>query len=245
MEDNNFINILGYKIFKNSIMDAIDYIDKKNKIHIVSGNPEVLYTGLNNKMLFENFTSSNSLIIPDGVGIQIAARILKTPVQEKIAGIDLMKKIIYKLSLENKSIYLLGTTDENLKACVTNIVGEFPKIKIAGYRNGYFDINNPVDILDEIKEKKPYAIFVAMGCPRQEEFIVRYMDELPSKIFMGVGGSFDVVAEKVNRAPKWMIKLGLEWLYRVLKEPWRIKRLGSIPKFLLLVIRGKNKNEQK
>ena len=78
-----------------------------------------------------------------------------------------------------------------------------------------------------------------MGCPRQEKFIVRYMNELPCSIFMGVGGSFDVIAEKVNRAPKWMIKLGLEWMYRVLKEPWRIKRLGSIPKFLMLVIRGK------
>ena len=243
MDGNNFIDILGYKVFKNSMKDAINYIESKNKIHIVSGNPEVHYTGLNNKKLFENFTSRDSLIIPDGVGIQIAAKILKTPVKEKIAGIDLMKKIIEKVSLENKSIYLLGTTDENLKACVTNIVGKFPKIKIAGYRNGYFDINNPVDILQEIKEKKPDAIFVAMGCPRQEEFIVRYMDELPCKIFMGVGGSFDVIAEKVNRAPKWMIKLGLEWLYRVAKEPWRIKRLGSIPKFLLLVIRGKNKNE--
>lgn len=239
MEDNNFINILGYRVFKNSINDAIDYIDEKNKIHIISGNPEVLYTGLNNRKLLENFISSSSLIIPDGVGIQIAAKFLKTPVKEKIAGIDLMKEIIKKASMEDKGIYLLGTTDDNLKACVANIVAKFPKVKISGYRNGYFDINNPGDILDEIKEKEPYAVFVAMGCPRQEEFIVRYMDELPGKIFMGVGGSFDVIAEKVNRAPKWMINLGLEWLYRVLKEPWRIKRLGSIPKFLLLVIRGK------
>lgn len=243
MKDNNFIEILGYKIFKNSIEDAINYIEEKNKLHIISGNPEVLYNGLNNKMLFENFTSNNSLIIPDGVGIQIAAKFLKTPVKEKIAGIDLMKELIKKLSLENKSIYLLGTTDENLKACVANIIMEFPEVNIAGYKDGYFDINNPVELLNDIKEKKPYAIFVAMGCPRQEEFIAKYMDELPCQIFMGVGGSFDVIAEKVTRAPRWMIKLGLEWLYRVAKEPWRIKRLGSIPKFLLLVVRGKNKNE--
>ncbi|MDU5105628.1 MULTISPECIES: WecB/TagA/CpsF family glycosyltransferase [unclassified Clostridium] len=243
MKENNFIEILGYKIFKNSIEDAINYIEDKNKLHIISGNPEVLYNGLNNKILFENFTSNNSLIIPDGVGIQIAAKFLKTPVKEKIAGIDLMKELIKKLSLENKSIYLLGTTDENLKACVANIIMEFPEVNIAGYKDGYFDINNPVELLNEIKEKKPYAIFVAMGCPRQEEFIAKYMDELPCQIFMGVGGSFDVIAEKVTRAPRWMIKLGLEWLYRVAKEPWRIKRLGSIPKFLLLVVRGKNKNE--
>ncbi|MGG7143703.1 WecB/TagA/CpsF family glycosyltransferase [Clostridium nigeriense] len=239
MEDNNFIDVLGYKVFKNSLVDAVNYINGFNKIHIISGNPEVLYTGLNNRVLFENFTSKYSFIIPDGVGVQISSKILKTPVKEKIAGIDLMKEIINKASLENKSIYLLGTTDENLKACVANLVIKYPGINITGYKNGFFDINNPIEIINEIKEKKPYAIFVAMGCPRQEEFIVRYMDELPCKIFMGVGGSFDVIAEKVNRAPKWMIKLGLEWLYRVLKEPWRIKRLGSIPRFLLLVIRGK------
>lgn len=239
MEDNNFIDILGYKVFKKSLEEAVDYINSFDKIHIISGNPEVLYTGLNNQLLFKNFTSKDSLIIPDGVGVQIASKILKTPVKEKIAGIDLMKEIINKASLENRGIYLLGTTDENLKSCVANLILKYPNINIVGYRNGFFDINNPIEIINEIKETKPYAIFVAMGCPRQEEFIVRYMNELPCKIFMGVGGSFDVIAEKVNRAPKWMIKLGLEWLYRVVKEPWRIKRLGSIPKFLLLVIRGK------
>ncbi|MEO2565689.1 WecB/TagA/CpsF family glycosyltransferase, partial [Clostridium tertium] len=126
-----------------------------------------------------------------------------------------------------------------LNACVANLIVKYPNINIVGYRNGFFDIDKVNEILNDIKEKEPYAIFVAMGCPRQEEFIVRYMEELPCKIFMGVGGSFDVIAEKVNRAPKWMIKLGLEWLYRVSKEPWRIKRLGSIPKFLLLVAKNK------
>ncbi|MBD7913656.1 WecB/TagA/CpsF family glycosyltransferase [Clostridium sp. Sa3CUN1] len=239
MSDNNFINVLGYKIFRRSLNEAIEYIDNFDKIHIVSGNPEVLYTGLNNNKLFDNFTSQKSLIIPDGVGIQIAARYLKTPVKEKIAGIDLMKELIKKSSEDSKGIYLIGTTDENLKACVANLVANYPKINILGYKNGYFDIDNSNEILKDIKEKKPYALFVAMGCPRQEEFIVKYMNELPCRIFMGVGGSFDVIAEKVNRAPNWMIKLGLEWMYRVLKEPWRIKRLGSIPKFLILVIRGK------
>lgn len=239
MKDNNFINVLGYKVYKNKLSDALKYIDKYEKIHIISGNPEVLYTGLHNKELLENFKSDKAFIIPDGVGLQIAAKYLKTPVEEKIAGIDLMKEIIKNCSRENKGIYLLGTSNENLNSCVANLIVKYPKINIVGYRNGFFDINKADEILNEIKEKNPYAIFVAMGCPRQEEFIVKYMEELPCKIFMGVGGSFDVIAEKVNRAPKWMINLGLEWLYRVSKEPWRIKRLGSIPKFLLLVAKNK------
>ena len=116
-------------------------------------------------------------------------------------------------------------------------VVEFSDLIVIGVKPEIYD-----EILEEIKEKKPMAVFVAMGCPRQEKFIVRYMDELPCKIFMGVGGSFDVIAEKVNRAPRWMIDIGMEWAYRVAKEPWRIKRLGSIPKFIWTVTKSRGKN---
>ena len=100
-------------------------------------------------------------------------------------------------------------------------------------------------ILEDIKSKKPLALFVAMGCPRQENFIIKYMDELPCKIYMGVGGSFDVIAEKVNRAPRWMINIGMEWAYRVIKEPFRNKRLGSIPRFLCLVLKDRGARDER
>lgn len=233
------IDMLGYEIFAANMDECLEVVLSKEKVHIVSGNPEVLYTGLNDKNLFDNFTSDKSLIIPDGVGVQISAKILKTPVEEKIAGIELMKKILEKCEDSGEGIYLLGASEENLKACVANILRDYPRINISGYHNGFFDLDNPREILEEIKEKKPMAVFVAMGCPRQEKFIVRYMDELPCKIFMGVGGSFDVIAEKVNRAPRWMIDIGMEWAYRVAKEPWRIKRLGSIPKFIWTVVKSR------
>ena len=236
------IDMLGYEIFAANMDECLEVVLSKEKVHIVSGNPEVLYTGLNDKNLFDNFTSDKSLIIPDGVGVQISAKILKTPVEEKIAGIELMKKILEKCEDSGEGIYLLGASEENLKACVANILRDYPRINISGYHNGFFDLDNPREILEEIKEKKPMAVFVAMGCPRQEKFIVRYMYELPCKIFMGVGGSFDVIAEKVNRAPRWMIDIGMEWAYRVAKEPWRIKRLGSIPKFIWTVTKSRGKN---
>ena len=236
------IDMLGYEIFAANMDECLEVVLSKEKVHIVSGNPEVLYTGLNDKNLFDNFTSDKSLIIPDGVGVQISAKILKTPVEEKIAGIELMKKILEKCEDSGEGIYLLGASEENLKACVANILRDYPRINISGYHNGFFDLDNPREILEEIKEKKPMAVFVARGCPRQEKFIVRYMDELPCKIFMGVGGSFDVIAEKVNRAPRWMIDIGMEWAYRVAKEPWRIKRLGSIPKFIWTVTKSRGKN---
>lgn len=239
------INILGYNIFSENIEKCVKTIFSYDKVHVVSGNPEVLYTGLNNKELYDNFTAKSSLIIPDGVGTQISGKILKTPVEEKIAGIELMKRIINECEKSGEGIYLLGASEENLKVCAANILRDYPKINIAGYHNGFFDLENPKEILEEIKSKKPLALFVAMGCPRQERFIVKYMNELPCKIFMGVGGSFDVIAEKVNRAPRWMINIGMEWAYRVAKEPWRIKRLGSIPKFIWIVIKSRGKNKKK
>ncbi|GAA0747832.1 WecB/TagA/CpsF family glycosyltransferase [Clostridium oceanicum] len=228
--------ILDYNIFNGTKKEFFNYIKKYNKINIVSGNPEVLYNGLYNKKLFDNFVSKYSIIIPDGVGVVLASKIVKNPVKEKIAGIEVMDDILKMCNKENKKVYLLGTTEDVLDKCIDNLIKKFPKLNISGKHNGFFDMDNCENIINDIKKSEPFALFVAMGCPRQEVFISNYMEELPCKIFMGVGGSFDVFADKVKRAPKWMIKMNLEWLYRVAKEPYRIKRLIAIPKFLLKVL---------
>lgn len=230
--------ILGYNIFNKSREELIDIIKLKNvdeKTHIISGNPEVLYNGLHNSDLYDNFTSKEAIIIPDGVGVVKSSRLVGKPVKEKIAGIDLMRDLLGVFEKENKTIYLLGATEEVLNECINNLKIKYENLIVIGKHNGFFDLDSCEDILNDIKEKEPYALFVAMGAPRQEFFVSKYMEKLPCTIFMGVGGSFDVIANKVKRAPKWMINLGLEWLYRVLKEPYRIKRLSSIPKFMLKV----------
>lgn len=231
-----FTNILGYPIFGGTKAELIDIINNYEKVHIVSGNPEVLFNGINNKELYTNFTGENSIIIPDGVGTLIASKLVHKPVKEKIAGIEVMDEILKYCMESNKGVYLLGAKQEILKECMDKLKERYPGINIAGSHNGYFDMNNCSDILMDIKASGAFVLFAAMGAPRQEKFIVKYMDELSCKVFMGVGGSFDVFAGRVSRAPGWMIKFGLEWLYRIGKEPWRIKRLGSIPKFLLMVI---------
>lgn len=244
MSKDKYIDILGYKVFAGTKNEALENVFNRDKVHIISGNPEVLYTGLHQENLFKNFTSDKAFIIPDGVGTQISAKVLQTSVEEKIAGIELMKDIIYRCENEGKGIYLLGASEESLEACIANLMVKYPKLNILGYKNGFFDLDNADDVLNEIKELSPFAIFVAMGCPRQEKFIVKYMDELPCRIFMGVGGSFDVIGDKVKRAPKWMINIGMEWAYRVIKEPFRIKRLSSIPKFIGLVVKSKGVNDE-
>ncbi len=233
-----YTNILGYKVFNETKENFLREIDKRDKTIVISGNPEILYNGLENEKLNKLFNGKDSIIIPDGVGTVLAAKMVKNPVKEKIAGIEVMKAIIEKCEKEGKGIYLLGAEEEILKLCKENIKKTFPNIKIVGSHNGFFDLNNCNDIIEDIKKSNPWGLFIAMGCPRQENFIVNYIDELNCNFYMPVGGSFDVFAGKVNRAPKWMLSLGLEWLYRVLKEPWRIKRLGVIPKFLLRVLKN-------
>ncbi|MDS0527284.1 WecB/TagA/CpsF family glycosyltransferase [Clostridium sp. SHJSY1] len=231
--------ILGYKVFNKSKSELLKEIFQKEKVNIVSGNPEVLFNGLEDENLNKNFNEEYSIIIPDGVGTVLASKLVKAPVEEKIAGIEVMKEILHKAAEEGKGIYLLGAKEETLNMCIKNLKEDIPTINIVGSHNGYFDLNNCEEIIEEIKEKKPWAIFVAMGCPRQERFIINNIDKLPCNIYMGVGGSFDVFAGNVKRAPKWMISLGLEWLYRVSNEPSRIIRLTVIPKFLWRVFKSK------
>ncbi|AQS03584.1 WecB/TagA/CpsF family glycosyltransferase [Clostridium beijerinckii] len=236
-----FTKILDFNIFNRDKNALMDYIENFEKVNIISGNPEVLFNGLNNLELKKNFKSESSIIIPDGVGTVIASKILRKPVKEKIAGIDIFREILIKANLEERSIYLLGSKEEIIKKCVENIKNEFPKLKISGFHNGFFDLNNCSDIIEDVKSGNPWAVFVAMGSPRQEIFIEKIIGNSNVHIFMGVGGVFDIFAGELKRAPKWMISLGLEWLYRVAKEPFRIKRLMAIPKFLLLVLKYRNK----
>lgn len=231
-----FSKILDYNVFNQGKQELMEYIQSFEKVNIISGNPEVLYNGIYEKELFDIFTSKSAVIIPDGIGTVLASKMVKSPVKEKIAGIEVMELIIKQCSEDGKGIYLLGAKEEVVSACAAKLKEKYPNLDIAGFHNGYFDLDNCSDIIDEIKNKKPEAVFAAMGSPRQDRFILKYMEQLPVKIFMGVGGSFDVISGNINRAPRWMINLGLEWLYRVSKEPWRIKRLVSIPRFLIEVL---------
>jgi len=232
--------ILNYEIYNESKTKLIEEIfHAKRKIHIVSGNPEVLSNGLTDKMLFDNFTSDSAIIIPDGIGVVISTKVVRQSVKEKIPGIEVVAEILKRCEIENKSVYLLGSKQNTLELCIENIHKKYINLNICGSHNGYFDLNSCKDLLADIDKVKPYAILVAMGAPRQELFIVKYMGSLNASIFMGVGGTFDNYAGIVKRAPNWMIKLGLEWLYRVAKEPFRIKRLSVIPKFMLKVFVNK------
>lgn len=230
-----YSNIMGYNIFKGSKEELMEIIKNSEAVNVISGNPAILNLGLNNQALFNNFNEETSIIVPDGVGTVVSCKLAKKPVKEKIAGIEVMDAVVKYCSESGKGVYLLGGEDEIVSEAVLKLKDKYRDLNIAGYHNGFFDLDNCEELVEDIANKKPYAIFVAMGCPRQEEFIMKYWERIGSTVIMGVGGSFDIVAGKLNRAPKWMLKLGLEWLYRVIKEPFRIKRLGAIPRFIAKV----------
>ncbi|MGG5462491.1 WecB/TagA/CpsF family glycosyltransferase [Clostridium sp. B9] len=233
--------LLGYKIFSDNKVQLLEEIKRKDRVNIISGNPEVLYNGINNDTLRKSFTEDDALIIPDGVGTLLAAKLNKIEINEKIAGIEVMNMLLKEAKETGLNVFLLGAKEETLVQCKEKIEQEFKGINIVGTNNGFFDLKNCNDLIKKINDSKADILFVAMGAPRQEIFIDKYKDKLCCKIFMGVGGSFDVISGNVNRAPEFMINIGMEWLYRVVKEPWRIKRLGAIPKFLLLSVKERGK----
>ena len=233
--------LLGYKIFSDNKEELLKEIENKKRVNIISGNPEVLYNGIKNEFLKNSFTKEDALIIPDGVGTLLAAKINGIDITEKIAGIEVMNMLLEEARDKNLKVFLLGAKEETLIKCKEKIKESYEAINIVGSNNGFFDLDNCGDLIEKINESKADILFVAMGAPRQEVFIEKYKDKLCCKIFMGVGGSFDVFAGSVNRAPQFMINIGMEWFYRVAKEPWRIKRLGSIPKFLVLSLKERGK----
>lgn len=237
--------ILGFDILdigKNDyIKKVLDDFERGKKKVIISGNPEVLNTALKNKDLGDLCRVSD--IIPDGIGVVLAGRMTGHPFTEKIAGIEVMEEILKISSCCNIGVYMLGAEDWVVKKAVKECIKRYGA-RIAGSHDGFFNMENCQDIIEDINKSGAGVLFVAMGCPRQEVFIAKYKDKLNPRILMGVGGSFDVLAGKVNRAPAWMIKMGLEWLYRVSKEPARIVRLISIPAFFIKVMfRNKKYNQ--
>ncbi len=235
-------NILGVAFDIVNLDTAVHRVQtflSKDTCHtIVTPNPEIVENSRNNSKLKQALDNAD-LTVADGIGIIYASKILSLDLKQRVTGIDLMNAIIKLAEREDKSIYLLGAKPNVAKIAAKNLKTAHPKLRIAGYRDGYFKEVEEKDIIGEINSLKTDILFVALGSPKQEIFMQQYRDELTAKVTMGVGGSFDVIAGTVKRAPVFYQKLGLEWLYRAVKEPKRFVRLLSIPKFLVAVFKSR------
>lgn len=212
------------------------YKNLKNnkKEFIVTANPETFMKSLEDKEIEKFLLDEKSTLVPDGIGIVKAARMLDYDVKERIAGIDIATKLLEYGSKLHKKVYLFGSKQEVIDDMKKVIKEKYSGIEITGARNGYEKDKDKVFL--DIVSKKPDIVLVALGIPLQEKLIYKYLDKFEKGIFVGVGGSFDVISGHKKRAPKVFIKLNLEWLYRILKEPSRLKRFyDSNIKFIFKV----------
>ena len=176
----------------------------------------------------------------DGMGVVFGARFLGHDVPERVAGVDLFHELLAMSAKRDFPVFLLGATEEVVSKTVSKVKAQNPNLNIAGYNDGYF-WDDEEAVVTKIRESGAKLLFVAITSPKKENFINKWQDKLGVDFVMGVGGTFDVVAGKVKRAPQWMQKAGLEWLYRVIQEPGRMwkRYLVTNSKFAYLLIKNK------
>lgn len=230
-----------YKKSANSFYNIINNNLKNNiKTFIVTANPETFMISENNKEVKDMLLDNETIMVPDGIGVLKAGKKIGYNIEERITGIDIANKLLEFGNEQKKSIYLFGAKQEVIEAMKKVLNDKYPNLKLVGATNGY--VSDKDKVFEEIAKLEPDIVLVALGIPLQEMLIYKHLDKFKKGIFVGVGGSFDVMSGMKKRAPKIFIKLNLEWLYRILKEPKRLKRFyNSNVKFLFKVKKKDNK----
>lgn len=248
MRSNKRQNILDVPVDfvdKNEAMDIFQGLMKTEECSlIVTPNSEIVVNASKNKKL-QQLISQADLIIPDGIGLVYASKIIGKPLKERVTGIDFLESIIAYLEKTDQSIFFLGSKPANEeRKSVAELASEkikekYPGLKVAGTHHGYFKEPDEEAIVKEINGSGADFLCVALGSPKQETFIDNHKASLNVKAAIGVGGSLDVWAGTLKRAPEFYQKNGLEWLYRFVQEPARYKRMAVLPVFMLRVFGGK------
>ncbi|MBB3909113.1 WecB/TagA/CpsF family glycosyltransferase [Anoxybacteroides rupiense] len=212
----------------------LDDINHNRKSFIVAINPEKIMKAQED-MELRDLLNKATYQIPDGIGVILASMMKGGKIRSRVTGIDMMMRLCKEAALHGKKVFLYGAKPGVADEAKKKLEERFPGIQIVGTMHGYEKDENV--IVNAINASNPDILFVALGSPAQEYWIVKHMDSLAPKVYQGVGGSFDVVSGRLKRAPLLFQKLGMEWFYRLVKEPWRWKRQLVLPKFLIKAIR--------
>ncbi len=203
-----------------SILEDLLITNKKK--FIITVNPEIIMKSYKNIEIKEMLLNDNNILVPDGISIIKKAKQYNINIKERITGVDISSKALEICNKNKKSIYLFGSKKEVLDKLIININQKYPNINIVGFSDGY--VEDKDKIMQEIISLSPDLILIALGVPNQELLINKYIEKAKKGVFIGVGGTFDVLSGCKKRAPKLFIKLNLEWLYRIICEPTRLKR---------------------
>lgn len=240
MEKVSILNIPVTNTTKQQFVHSMIQQSKmqNNPIKIVTANPEIIMLAKENPS-YESLLLSSDHVVADGIGVVIGANMLGTPLQERIPGYELVHEFLKNAPADANSFYFYGGKPGVAQAAATKAIELYPQASIVGVSDGYGQDGTPEEIAAKIAQLQPNYIFVALGAPKQEEWINQYSKLYKNSIMMGVGGSFDVLSGQVNRAPKIFIKLNLEWFHRLITQPTRAKRMLKIPQFLFAVRKSK------
>lgn len=220
---------------KQAVEQAMSRIRAQRKGYVVTPNPEIVELCRWDED-FKCIINRASLVLPDGIGIIYAAKILGEELGGRVPGIDFAEQLVAAMAKEEMRLYLLGAKPGVAEKAGKNLCEKYPGLVLAGTHDGYFsDEQEAVDAINDCGGAD--AVFVCLGAPKQEKFIASHMDDIHATLYCGLGGSLDVFAGESKRAPEIFIKLGLEWFYRLLRQPSRIGRMMKLPLFLLVVCR--------
>lgn len=236
------VEILGVNVNSLTMAEAVEtvknFIEKGERRLIATANAEMIMRATYDVEL-KTILNAADLVVPDGAGTVWAAGYLGHPMPERVAGYDLSQELMRLAPSKKYKLYFFGSAPGVADLAKAKAEKWYPGIDIVGTRNGYFSAEDEQSIIADIKAKKPDILLVALGVPKQEKWLYTHLDELNVPVSIGVGGSFDVMAGVMKRAPLWMQKAKLEWLYRGLKQPSRIGRLMALPKFVFKVMGSK------
>jgi N-acetylglucosaminyldiphosphoundecaprenol N-acetyl-beta-D-mannosaminyltransferase len=200
-----------------------DWVAGSTPHYMVVVNAAKLAAANQNRELRESILNAD-LVTADGMAVVWASRLLGERLKQRVTGIDLFERLVGQAARTGASIYLLGATHESVSGLVKRFKLEHPNLRVGGWRNGYIESDETERVIDEIKRSEADLLFVAMGSPRQDLFIARNLEATGVKFALGVGGAFDHLSGRSRRAPLWMQRSGLEWLYRLIREPRRLWR---------------------
>ncbi|WP_323702815.1 WecB/TagA/CpsF family glycosyltransferase [Mammaliicoccus sp. Dog046] len=229
------INVLGLpfaNLTANEMVERVKYFvnqETVDNLFIVTANPEIAHYAYHNNH-YQRRIKHADYIVPDGIGIVKAAKYLKTPLKERVPGIELMEEMLNIANASSKRVFLLGSSKEGVKETRKILEEHYPNVTF-DHKHGYKHVLD-YKVTKKIKQFEPDFIFVAMGFPKQEDWIYYNRSHFKHTVLMGVGGSFDVISGNVKRAPKFFIKMNLEWLYRIGTDLQRVNRALKIPLFL-------------
>ena len=206
--------------------------------YCVTPNAEMAYEALHDEA-FRAVLNGASLVLPDGAGVVLGAKILKTPLKQKVAGIEFAQNLLAILEETGKRLFLLGSKPGIADLAAEKMLQKHPKLCVCGTMDGYFKDDS--EAVARINDARADVVFVCLGAPKQEYFMQKHASELNVRLMIGLGGTLDGIAGTVKRAPRWMIRLQLEWLYRLIKQPSRLGRMMRLPKFVFAAIKKRMK----